>query len=54
MTYMDEWEYRIWLSIHRNELSEQPAVEQTASGEVGNGGVQQALSGCSKSGSQEE
>lgn len=54
MTYMDEWEYRIWLSIHRNELAEPPAVEQTASGEMGNGSVQQVLSGCSKSGSQEE
>jgi len=54
MTYMDEWEYRIWLSIHRNELSEQPAVEQTASGEVGNGSVQQTQPVCPKSGPQEE
>jgi len=34
MTYMDEWEYNLWLSIHRNELTELLAVEQTASGEV--------------------
>ena len=34
MTYMDEWEYNLWLSIHRNELTELLAVEQTASGEA--------------------
>ena len=51
--YMDEWEYHLWLSIHRNELSEPPVVEQTASGEVGDG-VQQAQPVCSKSGPREE
>ena len=34
MVYMDEWEYNLWLSIHRNELKPLLATEQTASGEV--------------------
>lgn len=54
MTYMDEWEYNLWLSIHRNELTEPPAVEQTASGEVGKGSAQLAQPVCSKSGPQKE
>jgi len=54
MAYMDEWEYRLWLQLHIHELTEPPAVEQTVSEEVGNGGVQQTQSGCSKIGSQEE
>ena len=53
MPYMDEWEYNLWLSLHRKELPELLAVEQTVSEEVGNGSVQQTQSGCSKFGPQE-
>ncbi|MBR6213698.1 MAG: hypothetical protein IKQ67_03515 [Candidatus Methanomethylophilaceae archaeon] len=53
MAYMDEWEYRLWLQLHIHELTGPPAVEQTASEEVGNGSVQQTQSGCSKIGPQE-
>ena len=53
MPYMDEWEYRLWFQLHRNELPELLAVEQTASEEVGNGSVQQTQSGCSKIGLKE-
>ena len=34
MTYMDEWEHNMWLSIHRKELRTLLATEQTASGEA--------------------
>lgn len=34
MVYMDEWEYRIWLELHRNELTALPEDDQTVSQEV--------------------
>ena len=34
MVYMDEWEYRIWLELHRNELTALPGDDQTVSQEV--------------------
>jgi len=34
MVYMDEWEYRIWLELHKNELKDLPEDDQTASQEV--------------------
>ena len=54
MVYMDEWEYRLWLQLHRHESTELLADEQTASGEVGNDCVQQTQSRCSKTGLSEE
>ena len=54
MVYMDEWEYRLWLQIHGTECTDLLADEQTASGEVGNGSVQQTQSGCSKPGLSED
>ena len=53
MTYMDEWEYNLWLSIHRNNPEELLSNDKTASEEVGNGSVQQTQSGCSKIGLKE-
>ncbi|MBQ7702220.1 MAG: hypothetical protein IJT54_07455 [Candidatus Methanomethylophilaceae archaeon] len=54
MTYMDEWEYMLWLQLHSHEITELPAVDQTASEEVSDGSVQQTQSGCSKIGVTEE
>ena len=54
MPYMDEWEYLLWLQFGAHEQTELQADEQTASGEVGNGSVQQTQSGCSKTGPLEE
>ena len=34
MVYMDEWEYRIWLELHKNELKDLPEVAETDSQEV--------------------
>jgi len=53
MTYMDEWEYNLWLSIHRNNPEDLLSNDKTASEEVGNGSVQQTQSGCSKIGLKE-
>ena len=53
MPYMDEWEYRLWFQLHRNELPELLAVEQTSSEEVGEDGAQHALSGDPKFGLKE-
>ena len=44
MVYMDEWEYRLWLQLHKHEFTELLAVEQTVSEEVGIDGVQHAQS----------
>lgn len=34
MVYMDEWEYNLWLAIHKKELTSLLSVEKTGSGEV--------------------
>ena len=54
MTYMDEWEYMLWLQLREHEFTELPAIEQTASEEVSDGSVQQTQSGCLKIGVMEE
>jgi len=53
MVYMDEWEYRLWLQLHRHEFTGLLADEQTASEEVGEDGAQHALSGDPKFGLKE-
>jgi hypothetical protein len=53
MTHKRELEFRLWSQHGEKQITELPAVEQTASEEVGNGGVQQTQSGCSKIGLQE-
>ena len=54
MPYMDEWEYNLWLSLHRKELPELLAVEQTGSEEVGYDGVQQMPSEFPKIGERDD
>ena len=34
MVYMDEWEYHIWLELHKDELKSLPEDDQTVSQEV--------------------
>lgn len=34
MVYMDEWEYHIWLELHKNELTALSEDDQTVSQEV--------------------
>ena len=34
MVYMDEWEYHLWLELHKNKLTALPEGDQTVSQEV--------------------
>ena len=34
MVYMDEWEYHLWLELHKNKFTALPEDDQTVSQEV--------------------